>query len=205
MNKNLLYVVAFVAVFLCGGLLSLLLFKSAPKKVNFAFEVKESTWSVDSLEDKIVRVEKKVDDLKYKVWQFVTQEGESVYVDSHTYYKDVPIATSEGQEQLTVYANKKPLAIPFSWQATTKGPLLGLSFTTNPTRYDLELEVPGEPWARIYGNLGLFVKNEKYLGAGSQIGLLFKKKISLYGGVDAWQDTTLHIDRKLGLQAWFGL
>jgi len=190
-------------IFLCGGLLTYT-FLQKPEPTSITFTIPDSSWTIkiDSLQDKIVKIEKDFQKLYPIVWRLST-EKETLIIDSLTPYKDVPVVTTEANDMFLIGAGDKIFKVPFTWTATHKGELFSMKFHTIPHYYSLPTTTEKPPFFKLYGSVGVLFDQDKKLYGNVESGCLILRRFSIFSQVEADKDLNTKI--KVGCKIIGGL
>lgn len=203
MNKATLYIVAFSAFFLLGGLAALLLFRPQPDVHNVTIEVQAEPiiMRIDSLQNKVVELQNDIAYRDRKIWEFVTAQGDTHTVGPETPYEDVPMVKTSADTGFTIEVNDIPLLIRFNWWGIHKGELFEVGFQPTPVKHTLEIPQAKEPFARFYGLLGASIDQNKLFMGEFESGVVFKRHAALFGRVEGDNnlDVRIRAGAKVGL------
>ena len=181
----------------CVGKREIKVEPGAPVIVNF-----------DNLYNATIRLCKEFENLS-NTWTFVTAEGETIRVDSLTFYKDLPIVTTAFDTSFIIKVEDQPVTIDFRGFLITKGRPLRWGF--EPVKRTYNIEIPEmKPFVKLVGSVGVYVKQGLLMSVDGQVDVLFREHYSLSGRGEVEQernpatnDVESQIKGKIGLRYWF--
>lgn len=106
-------------------------------------------------------------------------EGKTIYIDSTTTMAEISMRTHIQDYIRTLISDNKKYQLKQTVETDYRGIIYAQRMT--PQNDTFTIEVPGEKSIRLCGSVGLGYLNSGSIYAPVEIGLLFKKKISISG------------------------
>jgi len=168
-----------------GVLLTLLLFATLCKQKPQTVTVEVPAQEILSVLDEIKTTQKIIRGIKFPKSYTIYLPGETIYIDSATPYGDVPVVETQFDTSFALLVNKQKEIIRAGFAIIHKGEVFNHRFFLYPTTFTID--VPGESALRLWGNAGLGYTTDNKVPGCAELGLLFKKRVSLSGQV-------IHVD-----------
>ena len=149
--------------------------KPDPKVINVKIPAQEIT----AVFDKIDKVQKILDKLKFPISYIIIEGKDTTVVDSNTLYKNVPVVATTWDSSFTISINKQIYPIDYYQKVIAKGEVFEVTFGLYQAEFTVEMEQPS--LFRFYGNIGVGYCNNNCIPVMAELGIMAKKRYSLSG------------------------
>ena len=176
MIKKILYVILYTAIILIVGIvIGCLSCNPKPEKMT----VKIEGISLRTSFDVVKATQKLLDTDAWPKHYVIRTLHDTIPIGPETPYGDVPVTETSCDTSLvlTVRTDKKyEVKVDISQVITHKGRLFFHDLKFNPTEFTLD--VPGEKVFKLWGRIGGGYFNNGKIPVATEIGLLYKKRVS---------------------------